>query len=63
MNLAKPISLRACTVHPNRMATVFASEIMICAASIVRMADQSTSQTAEGWQSLGGALALCEDSL
>jgi len=55
------------TVHPNCMITTFASEMGFvqhtCAVSVLRMADQSTRQTVEGWQSLGGALVLCEGSL
>ncbi len=63
LKLAKHISLLACTMHPSCMMTVFASEIGVCAVSIVRMADQSARQTAKGWQSLGGALVVCEGSL
>ena len=49
------------------MITTFASELGFvqhtCALSLLRMADQSIGQTAEGWQSLGGALMLCEGSV
>ena len=66
LKLAQHISLLAClhsTSNLSRMMNMFASEIGVCAASIIRMAYHSTRQTAESWQSLGGALVLCEGTL
>ncbi len=65
LKLAKHVLLLARTVHANCMMTMFLRLGFVhnCAVSVVRMADQSTRQTAEGWQSLGGALVVCEGNL
>ena len=48
------------------MITTFASEMGFvqhtCAVSVLGTADQSTTQTVEGWHSVEGALVLCESS-